>query len=244
MTGRSRVFLALPYHGIVHPGSVRGAFRFASRQHDLRINERSCSLLAFAFNLLFANCLNTREADRLTHFAMLHADVEPQPWWLDTLLAEMEVHDADVVSAVVPLKADLGVTSTAVEEPGDPWTAHLRLTLRQAHALPPTFSAADLGYTDGRALLVNTGCWVMRLGPWAEEMCFTVRDRMMRAADGTFAPQVEPEDWAMSRWWASRGLKVMATTTVGVVHHGSATFASFPDWGVGEDPEAQGRLPV
>jgi len=52
----------------------------------------------------------------------------------------------------------------------------------QAHALPPTFSAADLGYSDGRALLVNSGCWAMRLGPWAEEMCFTVRDRMVQAA--------------------------------------------------------------
>lgn len=238
MPARHRVFLALPYHGAVAPGSVRGAFRFASRKHDLRISERDVSLLAFSFNMLLAECLTKRKAEGLTHFAMLHADVEPEHWWIDLLADEMEKHGADVVSAVVPLKANTGVTSTAVEEPGNAFTAHCRLTLKRVHALPETFGIADCGFTDGRALLVNSGCWLMRLGDWSERMCFTVRDRMTKRDDGTFVAEVEPEDWAMSRFWRDQGLKVMATRKVGVIHHGHAEFPNWPGWGKDADPDA------
>ncbi len=83
----------------------------------------------------------------------------------------------------------------------------------------------------------------MRLRPWAEEMCFTIRDRIVKAEDGTFVAQVEPEDWAMSRWWNARGLKVMATSKIGTLHHGAVEFASFPcDHGDETDPMATGAL--
>lgn len=232
---RCSVFLALPQGGSVHPGSVRGAMR-ATRKHKVYANDLQCSILTFGFNLLFCGALNARRSHNLTHFAMLHADIEPEDFWLDTLLEELHKHDADVVSAAVPLKEQTGICSTGIADPDNDFTAAMRLTLKQIHQLPETFSAADCGYPE-RALLVNSGCWVMRFTePWVEEMCFSMTDRIRRHEDGLFRAEVEPEDWKMSRWWHARGLKALTTRRVSLAHHGHAGYANWPAWGLDEDP--------
>ena len=50
---------------------------------------------------------------------MLHDDVVPEAFWLDKLIAELELHSADVMSAVVPVKSGNGLTSTAVGDADD-----------------------------------------------------------------------------------------------------------------------------
>lgn len=231
VAGKPHIFLALPQGQNVHPGSVRAAFRFATRQHRIQVTERRCSLLTLCFNMLYAEMLNRRAELGLTHFAMLHADIEPEPWWLDSLLVEMETHDADLISAVVPLKEHTGITSTGIEDPENPFTAAIRLTLRQVYALPVTFGAAECGYPE-RALLINSGCWVMRLDrPWLEDVAFTVNDRIRKCDDGMFRAEVEPEDWHLSRFLHRRGARVMATRAVALTHHGDSMFPNYPQWG-------------
>lgn len=246
MTNKYSVFLALPQGSFIHPGSIHGIYR-ATRQQRLHIAERHSSLLTFNFNLLLAQALNEREQHQLTHFAMLHADIEPEGFWLDILIDEMDEHNADVVSAVVPLKDQSGICSCGIEDPENPYTAAFRLTLKEVYQLPETFTSADCGYPD-RALLVNSGCWVMRFTePWVEKMAlespFGMRDVIVRKENGEFSARVEPEDWRMSRWWFREGKKVMATRCAGVAHHSaSETYPNFPAWGLERDPQANERL--
>ena len=95
---------------------------------------------------------------------------------------------ADVVSTVLPIKDRRGVTSTAIDDPEDEWTPLRRLTMREVHRLPETFSAqADCGYPNN-ALLVNTGCFVLDLRkPSVERVprLRGIRDRVRKTPDGT-----------------------------------------------------------
>jgi hypothetical protein len=176
---------------------------------------------------------------------MLHADIEPEWFWLDMMIEELERTNCDILSAVVPFRDDTGITSTAIEDPADPWTVHLRLTVRQCHQLPETFTIHDCGFDDGRALLVNTGCWIARMGDWSKSFSgFSIRDRIIDTPDGAKAAQVESEDWRASREWQRMGLKVAATTKVQVIHHGNACWSNKPAWGAIHDPGSKGRLPV
>jgi SAM-dependent methyltransferase len=202
------------------------------------------SLLGQQFNLLWTRAQNFRRRDpRVTYFAMLHADIEPDAaFWVDVLIGELEAHDADVVSAVVPIKTQDGYTSTAMDEPGDRWVPRRRLTMREVHKLPPTFSADDVRAMLGEeeagpgCLLVNTGCWVCRLDRrWVEYAYFTINDRVVRMPDGDLSVEVEPEDWHLSRLLGRFGAKVLATRKVGLTHHGSGGFTNDQPWGKEQD---------
>lgn len=162
---------------------------------------------------------------------MLHSDVCPGNWWLDVLLEEMETHNADVVSAVIPIKDQRGLTSTGLDDPKDPFRPEYRLVMREVDALPETFSSADLGMPE-RALLVNTGCWLCRFDlSWATRHAFTINDTLRRGPDGKWAAEVEPEDWEFSRWAHREGLKVLATKKVEVLHRGVSLYQNRGTWG-------------
>lgn len=201
------------------------------------------SLLANVFNSLWCDALNSRENDRLTHFAMLHSDVCPEPGWLDILVREQEGTGADVLSVVIPIKDGRGVTSTAVDNPDNPWEPLRRITLREAYQLPETFNADDAGHP-GHRLLVNTGCWICRLDrPWCENVLFTVQDRISQSYAGRFSPQVISEDWNFSRQVQDAGGRVLATRKVRVIHRGVASYANDRPWGTWERDEAYNVRP-
>jgi hypothetical protein len=146
------------------------------------------SLLAKGFNMALAHALQLRDAGYVRYFAMLHADIVPEPGFLDKLFKLMQLTEADVISTVIPIKNapqdghyvekdgvkhrimlhDNEATSTAIDEPDGKWQPARRLTLTELAALPvSTFDAADLN-CPGRALLVNTGLWIGDLfGEWA-----------------------------------------------------------------------------
>lgn len=185
------------------------------------------SLLTFNFNNLWAMALTEYAAGRATHFAMLHDDVCPDPGWLDVLLAEMARLDADVVSCVVPFKDDSGLTSTAVET-GDVWNPR-RLTLTEAHALPETFGDAEIWDLPGyettppftRGLLLNTGCMLVRLGPWSKKAHFEQADSIVSLPDGSFAARTASEDWNFTRAvrkTANYPVRLFATRKVALFH--------------------------
>lgn len=245
---RPRVFVAMPTYGQVHAGAMRGLYESGTRA-EVTPQLAGVSLLGHCFDMLWATMLNTLPQKRYDYFAMLHSDVDPEPprdgspGWLDVLLGEAEATGADVVSAVVPIKDPRGVTSTAVCS-GDEYRPTLRLTMRQVMLLPETFSAADAGFP-GSALLVNTGCWICRVAgqEWVHDFPgFEIRNRIVRLPDGTCQAQVAPEDWRASRWWHSKGLKVLATRKVKLHHCGGAFYgnqSAWGQWGHDRDLDAQ-----
>jgi hypothetical protein len=184
------------------------------------------SLLTTCFNRLWAHMLTLRQQKGLDYFAMLHTDVLPiTPGWVDVLVGELQKHDADVVSTVIPLKNSLGVTSTGLSD--DPWVTR-RLTLAEVFERPVTF-------TDP-ALVVNTGCWVAKVGPWCEKVLFRQQDRIVATKDG-FRAECVPEDWDFSHQLRALGKKVYATRAV-EVQHGIREWNNATPWGVWKRDEA------
>jgi hypothetical protein len=188
------------------------------------------SLLPYTFNLLWTGAINgSRKFD---YFAMLHDDITPQAGWLDVLLEELIANDADLVSAVVPIKDERGLTSTAVDSNPDQWNPR-RLTMREVCRLPDTFGSEHVG----GPILLNTGCWVVRLGrTWTEQVRFRQQDEIRKNADGVFEAHTIPEDWDFSRQLHSHGAKILATRKV-KLHHGSPSFTNVRPWGQWESDQ-------
>src|SRR5262245_66081079 len=98
------VFLAVPLYGRdLDWGTSKAVWRCATQSHRVDICQMSSSLLTMNCNMLWCTALNMRGPKNLQWFAMLHADIEPSDWWLDTLITEAEKHGADMMSAIVPL---------------------------------------------------------------------------------------------------------------------------------------------
>lgn len=173
-----------------------------------------------------------RGTGNFTHFAMLHDDIVPENDWLDTLLEDLLLHDADMVSAVSPIKDGFGLTSTAIDSLGDnPFDLERRLTMTEVMRLPEVFSAADCGYPD-RRLLLNTGCWVADFTkPWRHNVRFTIQDRIKKDNHGRWRAEVSSEDWQFSRDIQNQGAKVLATRRCRLTHFGNLPFANYGAWG-------------
>jgi hypothetical protein len=139
---------------------------------------------------------------------MLHGDLAPEGFWIDTLVRNLLDKGADLVSVANAIKDERRVTSSGVAYPGYPWMPWRRFTMRELAKYPSVFNAADIGY-EGLVLLHNTGCWIadVRKPLFHEEdedgclkAYFTIRDRIKRSShDNKWVPDVEPEDWFFSR---------------------------------------------
>jgi hypothetical protein len=216
---------------------VEAAYRHATRQPErwtITVERRGQSLLANGFNYLWVDALR----GGYDYFVMLHADVEPRPGWLDILVDELEAHEADVVSCVIPIKGPYGITSTGIGQRDDPWHLLRRLTMHEIVRLPETFSAEDAGYPD-HPLAVNTGCWVADLRKdWCRETdndgvlkaSFSIDDRIIQDGDD-WKVECRPEDWRWSRQLWEMGCKVLATRKVQLIHHGDGQYQNSQAWG-------------
>ena len=249
------VFLACPlYDGRMDFGtSMRLAQAARRRRAMVQFNTRS--LLASNCNKLWCAALNQRQSHGFKWFAMLHADIDPEAYWLDKLLDEAERYDADLLSAVVPIKDARGLVSTAIDSVDGGFRQFCRLTLKQVHdpAFPDTFGIQEAAAALERLpaglrienvprtfLLVNTGCFVCRLDrPWSEKVWFEIRDGIS-CRDGVWREEVVSEDWMFSKAVAANGGKVMATRIVSVDHYGSQRFPSQGTWGNPRDVESLG----
>lgn len=228
------VFVAIP----CRPGesvpinTAVAMMRYGTRANLYDFRLKSVSLLATCFNSLWCEALNER-SEGVTHFAMMHDDVAPEPMWLDLLLSEQARVRADVLSVVIPLKDDRGLTSTGVMD----WDTHKmkKLSLAEAHDLPVTFDAATAGYP-GHCLLMNTGLWICDLTrPWAEKVVFRLHDTITRDPDGRFRSECVSEDWLFSVDCHRLGLRTYATRAVKVKHRGAFEYPNFVAWGSRED---------
>lgn len=224
--------LGMPSYGELSAGAARAFFR-ASLNPDLALtlHQQEGSLLAQNMNILWTLALNAAASGNgCDYFAMLHADCEPQDGWLDTLIAEMESKGLDVLGVAVPIKDQRGLTSLAMaHESGDTWRIHGRLTMTEVYRLPETFTSDDVGHP----LLLNTGCWVCRFDlEWAKKVHFTINDRIVyNTKTKVYQPQVEPEDWFVSRLFHELGLRIGATRKVELGHRGPTIYGNHKAWG-------------
>lgn len=224
---QSTILLGAPSYGNIRPEAGRATWR-ASKKHKVGVIPNQSSLLAHGFNQLLCQALNTKAEKGWDKFALLHSDIAAQECWLDVLIEEMERVDADIISAVVPIKNDTGITSTAI----DYCPTHVkRLTMKEIFDLPETFCATDTPWPAQR-LLVNTGCMVFRLDrPWLlnpTPVSFEISGTIVwDEEEKAYRASVDPEDWKLSRLLAARGCKVYATRKVKLEHWG--------EWGWGND---------
>ncbi len=199
---------------------------------------------AGSFNHVWCNALNSREALKLTHFAMHHADVGAVPFWMDFFFAAMDRTGADIISAVIPIKDDRGLTSTAVRNGKTRYIR--RLTIAEVNDLPETFTLADIPWADPAedALLLNNGLWVCRFTePWVEEVCFHFIEWNVRRPDGQFVACFFSEDWQFSEFLTTKGLKLYATRKVPIQHAGRRDFvcdgSTWGDWKTDQGDQAR-----
>lgn len=197
---------------------------------DVKVNliERNGSILTHGFNDLWCHALNLRSYELpVTHFLLMHADIVPeQDNWLEIMLAEMERTGAKVLSAVVAIKNESGLTSTAWDT--DKWEPQ-RFTLTElANMTEPTWTQPDL--------LINTGLLLVDFRePWVEKICFHMEDKNECGPDGIWRPRVVPEDWHFSRQCHELGIPVYATKAVTVNHRGGAGYSTSNVWGYPTD---------
>jgi hypothetical protein len=230
--------LGFPHNGSMVPDAMFSLTQ-ASQKIDTKVNFAASSLLCQNFNQLWCSALN--DSPRPDLFALHHADLCAPPGWLDMLTEEMIDKGADMMGTVVAIKDPRGLTSTAVL---DSKTSTLRrVTIREAALLPETFGIADIvkawelpGDADRYVLCVNSGLWVCRMAPWCETVFFTIGDRIDKTEDGKFVPRVFSEDWLFSADLATKGVKVMCTRKVGVIHFGISPY------GTGGRHQAWGRM--
>ena len=191
------IYLALPTYGGVDAETML-AVAEALRQPRVFARSQGGSLLAKCFNAMWCEALNTRAEKHWTHFVMLHSDIAPESGWLTKLLDEMDRVDADVISAVSPIKDNQRITSTALLDGAGELERLDEHTLRD---LPATFDGSRF---EGKALLINTGLMAVRFDqPWVEECHFEIRDSIERQPDGTFEARGLSEDWNFSSSAAS-----------------------------------------
>ena len=197
-------------------------------------SSESSSALTMNFNKLWCQALNERKGMGVTHFLMLHADVRPLDRdWLDVMFEEMEKNDADVLSSIIPIKNNMGVTSTALDPKIEGVWSGVRLTQKQVldPAMPDTWTADNL--------LVNTGLMLVDFRkPWVEKICFNVQNRIEKNEAGFYAPIFEPEDWNFSRQCHKLGVKLFVTRKVVVDHYGIHIYRSDEIWGADTDPQS------
>ena len=249
MAQRPKIFLAVPGHGAMgaHDDVWMSVLAFATAQTEITtmVSRAHNSLLARNFNMLWSEALARRQTDGVTHFAMLHTDVVPDRFWVDTLWEECTRLNADIVSAVIPIKSPEGLTSTGISNPADPWTVR-RLTMTEVMDLPETFDfnmlrRAEMAEPDD-TMVVNTGCWIADLRkPWVDAVddrgrlkCyFTIDDEVVPDGEGHYHVNVQPEDWNFSRMVqaTSPEAKVYATRKVTVQHKGEASYPNNVAWG-------------
>lgn len=224
------VYIGIPtYDGRVHKNLTNALQKATANRIPKTTSIITCSILTRAFNLLYAHALNERK-NGITHFCLLHDDIVPAPLWLDSMLQIMDSRNADVLSVVVPLKTEQGLTSTALDLPVDEQDAHWsvkRLTLKEIYSdFAPTFTHDKL--------LVNTGLMLVDLRkPWVENIWFAFEDRIIPDAKlpGNFKAVGVSEDWFFSRRARELGAKLYATREIGVRHAGTAEYSNTSAWG-------------
>lgn len=210
-----KTYLAIPNCGWVEQEVVK-TITNASR-NPLTFCTRPSSMLTDNFNELWCEFMNKD----YTHFAMLHADISAENYWVDKLLTIMEEKQADIVSVVMPIKDNTGDTSTAFLPDGE--TKVRRLTLKEIRGLPETFCASDVGLG---TLLVNTGLWLAKKGEWCQKFKGFHAISEVYMEEKWKARRIS-EDWLFSMEAKELGAKIYANRSISATHIGRQGWRNF-----------------
>lgn len=225
-----RVFLGMPGYGRQTEAAGRALWFSCEDLNKPIVNYQKGSLLAMNFNILWCKALNMRrQGIPIKYFAMLHDDLGPEDLWLDKLIAELEANDLDMLGVASPIKDENGLTSIALDMPGETWRPLCRLTMDEIYRLPETFTEKDTGHP----ILLNTGCWVCRFDQeWNDKVYFTINDRIIfDKQKDCYQPQVESEDWFFSRLCHEQGVRIGCTRKINMAHRGEMDFPNNVGWG-------------
>lgn len=226
---RYTIFVAQPNAGTVMSCAVESLSHMTAR-HKIRLQMSGFGDVAHNFNMLWCDCLNGRKEHGLTHFAMLHSDIRISPYWLDTLIEEMDRLDAEVISTIVPIKDTRGLTTTGIRYAGQ-WGTK-RFTMREIMAFPETFSIADVGDPATEHLAINTGAWVCRINTgWADEFPGFTDNYRIRNVGGYRTPDFDSEDWLFSDWLAENKIRTYVTRKPAAYHVGAFEYGNTSSWG-------------
>ena len=243
-----RVFLALPGPAISF-ATVQSVLSLTDSLHTVQV--ANAAVGTFGFQLLYTQAINAHQNGEISHFAMLHSDVQPMGQWLDILLDDMG-NDYDLVSAVSAIKDNRGLSSSGVGDLADPWTPHRRWTMKELQEFPEVFTAADAGYPD-RVLLHNNACFAVDLRSecWRKTgpdgaLLATHQFPSRTAHDGHWwVCRGESEDWYYSRTAHLAGARSAITRRVRMVHTGSMPFTNWQPWGKFEvDEDTRSRWDI
>ena len=250
------VFLVMPRYNQMVDARAQRAFLSATKG-ECQISfghpeiggspvESQTSVLPQAFNAPWVIALNLRKILPVSHWAMLHSDVEPQFGWLDLLVKEHRRLGCDVLSCVIPFQIPTGITSTAIGHTGwSPDTVDIsekprRLTMREVYKLPRSFSIQEVRKSFPEVgpdsfLMVNTGCFLCDFSkPWVEKITFRFLNRNAKGPDGKWHTACRTEDFDFSLQAFHLGLSVFATTVVPLQHHGDCAYPNDQPWGLQE----------
>jgi hypothetical protein len=225
------VCLAIPtYDHTMHTLCMTSALT-ASKRHAINTIVHNCSLLAHGFNAMWAHAI----LDGADYLAMLHSDIGAPPNWVDTLIDILNDEEADIVSALSPIKGPDNDYSTALLDRINPWAEPRKVTFADLAGLGETFDGPDLAAAlNATGILgINTGCWVAKIGnrTWPRRVHFEIRSRINWSHDPPRC-EVIPEDWNLSRQAYVLGLRVVCTTAITIKHAGNHVWQSLPAGGV------------
>ncbi len=228
-----KVFIGQPVYLGAHPQAIMCAKDYATRVSGRAAYVPMESAFHCAnFNALWCAALNSREGNGWTHVAMIHQDVHAVRWWLDKALEVMDRADVDLLSVVLPLKDDKGMTSTAVL---DKWKlATRRLAMKEVHRyLPETFTSADLAELghENSLLLASGGLQLYRVGDWMEKVWWEAPTKIVRDQSGQFVSAVWDEGWNLSLQMYQLGLKIACTREIHANHLGGGVWGNEESWG-------------
>ena len=162
------VYLVMPRGGpMAVYGATVGMAHCSNGAVDVALGESQGASHERNSNGSWYDALNRRDQGEITHYAMIHADVCPEPGWLDKLWAIMQEQNVALVSAVIPFRDFSGLTSTGIDNMADKFCPR-RLTMKEVHRLPESFQykdvlAAGIAKDPNSRLILNTGLMLLDL---------------------------------------------------------------------------------
>lgn len=231
----ARVYIGIPtYKNDVDAGLLGPLTNMSRQGHQVILGGMDSSACAMRFNQMLIQAKEMHFNGQCDFFLLWHSDIIPEHHFLDKLLEIQKRTGAEILSAVVPIKDERGMTSTALDEPvGDrpqDWSPK-RYSMAEVLAMP------EKTWTHPK-LLLNTGLFLLDLNaPWLdlEKINFRFEDKIMRYR-GRLMAFMKPEDWNFSKDARALGCtKQYATLEVRVEHRGLAVFPSDQAWGAPTD---------
>lgn len=231
-----KLLIAMPtYDGHVDFLVQAAVYRETSGHADRMVGAQQSSLLANCCNQLYCIALNDR--DTYGRFMMWHSDVRTKASGLITgLIQEKQRLKADVISVLLPIKDEKGLTSSGLMYGKGNKRRRRRLTIKEAEKLPETFHRSHLcelwDASRDSVFLVNTGLILWDLNNyWAEKLYFNICDKIVKQPDGKYLAAVQPEDWNLSQQFYDLGLSVWCTRKFEAWHKGVGLYTNQGSWG-------------